>query len=242
PALAGELLRKAVSGTREAVARAILAPSWAPATALRRAAEESGMPVGRMLGTYGGAPGGRELSAAIRAALEGAGVEVLEERVKELRREGDSWAAFGESGPLVRARVAIVATGGAAGGGLLKRGRIFAEPGVGGRLVFGRETLRQEAAPLGPGADAFLPARLFGEGGPRSVRVAVDERMRPEGAEDGLYLAGELAGGEGAEGSEGGEEGRERGEGGLAWAVVSGLRAGGEGAEGRGGRGDPTDR
>lgn len=211
--LAGDLAAKAGRAAREAGVDAVLLPSYVPATFATRTAEAAGVPAGRMLATYGAAGAGGELSAALRAALERAGVVSVSARVRTLERRGDRWVAVGDGDEVLGiGRAAIAATGGAAGGGIRREGRLFAEPDVGG-LVWGREPLAQQAAPRGPAADAFLPRRLWEEEATRSLGVAVDGGLRPAEAPPGLFLAGALAVP---------PEGRSWG---LAWALVSGLRA-----------------
>ena len=198
---------------REAGVDAVLLPSYVPAGFAVRMAEAAGMPAGRLLGTYGTASAGSELAAALRVALARAGVARVAARVRALERCGDRWVARGDGGvELGGARAAIVATGGAAGGGIRREGRLLAEPDV-GPLVWGPEPLHQRAAPHGPAPDAFLPRRLWGETTDRSVGVAVDDDLRPAERPPGLFLAGALAVP---------PEGRSAG---LGWALASGLRA-----------------
>lgn len=203
----------AARAARETGLDAVLLPSYVPAGLAARVAEAAGMPAGRLLGTYGTSGAGGELAAALRGALARAGVAPVGARVRGLERVDDGWVARGDGGvELGRGRAAIVATGGPAGGGVRREGRLFAEPGV-GRLVWGREPLEQHGAPRGPAPDAFLPPRLWAEAPERSLGVAVDDDLRPAEAPPGLFLAGALAVP---------PDGRSAG---LGWALASGLRA-----------------
>jgi hypothetical protein len=213
-AMVRELAAKAAQAAAGAGADAILLPSYVPAAAVGKVREAAGgRLVGRLLGTYALAAGGGALAAALHAALRAAGIDLRTERVHAVRREGGLWTADGAGARLAAARTLIVATGDASGGGVGKRGRIFAEPDPSGGLSCGGEPLRQEGAALGPAADAYLPRRLLDGAGARTVGVATDERMRPAGAAPGMFLAGALAACPGGSSD------------GLAWALVSSLRA-----------------
>jgi hypothetical protein len=211
--LATELAATAAREARAAGADAVLLPSWTPVAAVDAVRQAAGVFAGRMLATYGTVPGGRELAAALRGALARAGVDLVAARVRSLRPDGERWVALGDDGPLARARAVVVAIGDGAGGGVRKQGRILVEPDVGGELVAGGAPVRQASAAWGPAADAYLPRGLFERDGPRSVGVAVDERLRPAGGPAGLFLAGAMA--VPASGSSDG----------LGWALASALRA-----------------
>jgi hypothetical protein len=212
--VARALAVKAAQASAEAGADAILLPSYVPAATVGTVREAAGgRLVGRLLGTYAVAAGGTVLSAALHAALRSAGIDLRSERVHAVRREDGLWIADGAGARLAAARTLIVATGDAAGGGVAKRGRIFAEPDPSGGLSFDGKPVRQEGAAWGPAADAHLPRRLFDGAAAMTVGVATDERMRPAGAAPGIFLAGALAACPGGSSD------------GLAWALASGLRA-----------------
>ncbi|MBN1772113.1 MAG: FAD-dependent oxidoreductase [Deltaproteobacteria bacterium] len=211
--LARDLAAGVARAVREAEVDAALLPSYVPPATAAAAAAAAEVPTGRLLGTYGTSGAGRELAAALRSAMERAGAGSVAGRVRTLERRGDRWVALAEDGTMLGAgRTAIVATGGAAGGGVRREGRLFAEPAA-GRLAWGTALLEQQSAPHGPAADAFLPPRLFDEPAIRSLGIAVDDELRPAGAAPGLMLAGALAVP---------PDGRATG---LAWALASGLRA-----------------
>ena len=211
--LARELAAKAARAVREADVDAALLPSYVPVATVEATAAAAAVPTGRLLGSYGTSGAGGELCAALRSAMARAGLEPAACRVRSLERRGDRWVAVGDADAVLGvARTAVVATGGAAGGGVRREGRVFAEPGT-GRLVRGAEPLAQESAPHGPAPDAILPPRLFDELPLRLFGVGVGDDLRPAGAAPGLVLAGALAVP---------PDGRSAG---LAWALASGLRA-----------------
>lgn len=211
--LARELAAQAARAVRDADVDAALLPSYVPAATVEATAAAAGVPTGRLLGSYGTSAAGRELCAALRSALRRAGLAPRSCRVRSLERRGDRWVALGDDAAVLgTGRAVVVATGGAAGGGVRREGLVFAEPAA-GPLVWGAEPLAQQSAPHGPAADAFLAPRLFEEPSPRLLGVGVGDDLRPADAAPGLLLAGALAVP---------PDGRSAG---LAWALASGLRA-----------------
>lgn len=195
-------------------ADAILLPSYVPAEIRAEVERAVGRPAFRLLGTYGMCPQGANLAEALGAALRASGADWdAPVRAASVRWDGAAWVVSCAGGMSARGKAVVLATGGPAGGGVVKNGNIALGPDPGVLPAYSGIPMRAGCAPFGPVADGFLPREMLARGA-AEIGIAVDGSMRVVGAAaPGLFAAGAIA------------TPHSRSALGLAWALGSALVA-----------------